>query len=291
MNRFEQYRRLLRTRHWVKNLLIFLPLFFSGRLSDRRKLLTAVIAFAVFCMQSSAVYVVNDIKDAEKDRQHEKKKKRPIASGEVSLQEGWILFGFCTMTVLLCMGLTGVKGNIFVILYFVLNLMYSFGLKNVPFLDIVILVSGFVLRVMYGAFVTDITISGWFYLTVLAISFYLFLGKRRNELVRAGEAAGTRTVLSFYNYEFLDKGMGMCLSLANVFYSLWAVESESRYLLWTVPVTILISLRYCYDIERKDSDADPVEVILSDKVLIMLACVVMVIAAFMIYPGGMKQAI
>ena len=107
-----------------------------------------------------------------------------------------------------------------------LNLLYSFGLKNVPVADIAILVSGFLLRVLYGSSITGIEISKWLYLTVIAMSFYLGLGKRRNELEKHG-GESTRKVLEAYNKNFLDKNMYMCLSLAIVFYSLWCTDPNT----------------------------------------------------------------
>lgn len=159
------------------------------------------------------------------------------------------------------------------LLYFFLNLIYSFGGKNVPLLDIAILVSGFLLRVIYGGMVTDIPLSHWLCLTITAASFYLSLGKRRGELLKNPD--NPRPVLRYYSRDFLEKNMYMSVALAIVFYALWTVDASSviRFgttaLVWTVPLVILIFMRYSLIVEDK-TDGDPVEVILHDIPLLLL---------------------
>jgi 4-hydroxybenzoate polyprenyltransferase len=161
---------------------------------------------------------------------------------------------------------------LFLLAYFLMNLAYSRRLKQVAILDVSILTAGFLLRLMYGAALTGIAVSGWLYLTVLTMSFYMGLGKRRGELLRQTD---TRQVLRKYSQGFLDKSMNMCLTLTVAFYSLWAGgggsiawgEAEAGgAMLWTVPLVMVICLKYSLAIEE-NSDGDPVEVILGDKVL------------------------
>lgn len=265
------YIKEMRVHHYVKNLLVLLPVFFSGRFFSKEGIVPALLAFLTFCFVSSSVYVLNDIRDAEKDRLHPKKKSRPIASGVISMKRAWLLFGVLAGLCVACnMAVFSPWGTSIIVLYFLLNVLYSAGIKNIPIADICILVSGFIMRVLYGAIVTDCMISSWLYLTITVISFYLALGKRRGELRLGGR---TRNVLRFYTHEFLDKNMYMFLSMANVFYALWSADSASvkaahpRFLVWTVPAVILLSLRYSFDIES-ESDADPVDIIMHDKVLI-----------------------
>ena len=154
-------------------------------------------------------------------------------------------------------------------------------------MDIAILVSGFLLRVLYGSEIMGIEISNWLYLTVISMSFYLGLGKRRNELVKSTEGT-TRKVLQFYNHSFLDKNMYMCLALTITFYSLWSVDplTISRIgnsnLFWTVPLVILICMKYSLTIEG-NSDGDPVEVVFRDKTLLALILFFGVITMGIIY--------
>ena len=163
--------------------------------------------------------------------------------------------------------------------YFLLNLGYSFGWKNIPILDIAILVSGFLLRMLLGTAVTGIAISGWLYLTVTSISFYLGLGKRRGELRTA--SGGTRKVLEYYSDSFLTQNMQMCLTLAVVFYSLWSMDRGEN-LMWTVPLVLCICLRYSMTVEG-NSDGDPVEVIYQDKVLLLLGAVFAAVTLVLLY--------
>lgn len=275
MKKLGVFLRLMRVRHYVKNLLVFAALGCSGRLFQADKLTAALAGFAAFCAASSVVYIINDIRDREKDRLHPTKRERPIASGRVSPRSAGILAGVLLLAALLCNALVfRPLSSVLLALYVALNLAYSFGLKDVPLVDTAILSAGFLLRVMYGAAVTEIPISNWLYLTVIALAFYFSLGKRRNELKRLSAGGGTRRVLEYYSLGFLDKNMYMCLSLANVFYALWCVDAgtSSRYgapLVFTVPVVLLILMRYSMDVES-DSDGDPVEVLLRDRALAAL---------------------
>ena len=261
----KNYLKLMRVHHYLKNVLIFLPLVFSQNLFDVTLLKKTILGFLSFSILSSIVYIVNDIQDVEKDRAHPTKCKRPIASGAVSVKEAYIL-----AVVIAVLGITlnyfacgfNLLGWGFVILYVGLNFAYSMGLKNLPIIDITILVSGFLIRVLYGSAVTAIEVSNWLYLTVISMSFYLGLGKRRNELVTQGSKS--RKVLKFYNHDFLDKNMYMCLGLTIVFYSLWCVDSTTiaRYsnsnIVWTVPLVMLICMKYSLNVEG-NSDGDQVK--------------------------------
>lgn len=273
----KEYLRLMRPKHWVKNLLIFAALVFSGRLTDMPSLSTTVFAFFAFCLAASAVYILNDIKDVEKDRNHEVKKNRPIASGKVPIANAWALEIFVLAASFLILVISvrdWLYPLLFLALYFVFNVCYSFGCKNVPILDIAILVSGFLLRVLYGGAVIQQQVSSWLYLTVISLSFYLVLGKRRNELIKTQSSSKeTRSVLKFYNQNFLDKNMYTCLAITIVFYSLWCVDSAAAgrtfgpLLIWTVPLVMLICMKYSLCVES-GSYADPVDVLLSNKTLL-----------------------
>ena len=268
-----KYIRLLRVHHYVKNLLIFAAAIFSGKFLERDIFFCAVSGFAAFCMTASGIYIINDIRDIDKDRNHPVKCKRPIASGEVTVKFAVILA--CVLFIsafITSFYVGGLKSFILIALYIIINFAYSLGLKNIPIIDIAILVSGFFLRLLYGAMITDIKISSWLYLSVISMAFYLALGKRRNEMRKFNN---TRTVLNSYTDNFLDKNMYVCLSLALVFYSLWSVDERnynSKYLIFTVPVVMLITMKYSLDIEG-NSDGDPAEVLMNDKILLLLCAV------------------
>ena len=277
--------KLMRPHHYIKNLLVFAALACSGQFFQGQKFLAGAMGFLAFCLVSSVVYIINDIRDVEKDRRHPTKCRRPIAAGTVSAQTAWLLAAGVFALALACNFLTyHPLATVLLLLYLVLNLAYSFGLKNVPIVDVTILVAGFLLRILYGAFVTQITISNWLYLTVIALAFYFALGKRRNELKQLGDGE-TRKVLKAYPVNFLDKSMNMCMTLAIAFYSLWSMDENTvsaynAYLVFTVPIVMLIVMKYSLNIEG-DSDGDPVEVLVHDKVLLTL-CVVYLAAMFLI---------
>ena len=275
------YLQLLRPKHCIKNLLVVLPLVFSGRLLDPFLLWRTACAVLAFCVLASLVYIINDIRDVERDRQHPTKCRRPIASGAVpvscAVAEEVVLFGI--LIVLSQLGQFPLKSWLCMGTYFILNLGYSFGWKNVPILDIAILVSGFLLRMLLGTSVTGIAISGWLYLTVTSVSFYMGLGKRRGELRTVSKSA--RKVLQYYSDSFLTQNMQMCLTLTVVFYSLWSMDRGEN-LMWTVPLVICICLKYGLTVDG-NSDGDPVEVIYQDKALMALGAVFAVITLALLY--------
>lgn len=294
MKKVKAYLKVMRIRHYIKNGLIFAALACSGRLLEKERLFAGVMGFAAFCLISSVVYIINDIWDREKDARHPTKCNRPIASGAVSVTEAW---GLTVILLVAAMGCNAVvfhvSSTVLLLCYLIMNLTYSFGLKNVPLLDITILTAGFLIRVMYGARVTGISVSNWLYLTVITLAFYFSLGKRRNELLHVGSGE-TRAVLEFYTPGFLDKTMYMCLGLANTFYALWCTDVRTTQfygganLILTVPIILLITMRYSMDIEG-NSDGDPVEVLLHDKWLLILCGIYLATMFFILYFLGGKQ--
>jgi len=294
--KMKSFLKLIRPHHWVKNFLIFLPLIFSGQLLDVSLFSVAIFGFSAFCLLSSFVYILNDMRDMEQDRQHPTKKNRPMAAGRISIPTAKILLvAFIALAVVLLFPACRAGwGWFFAAAYLVVNLWYSYGAKNVPLLDIILLVSGFVLRVLFGSAITDIEISNWLYLTVFASCTYLALGKRRNEygFVKStspdADSPQTRNVLRFYNYEFLDKNMHICLGITITFYALWCVDPltvqkiGNPHLVWTVPLLMILGMKYSLNIESK-SDGDPVEVIFADKALLLLGLALAGILGAMVY--------
>lgn len=265
-----KYLKLMRVKHYVKNFLVFCPLLFSGKMMNFSAVFHAVTGFFVFSLISSAVYIVNDICDIENDRLHPIKKNRPVASGDISIKNASILAIVCfVISVISQIIFLNLTSAICILIYLVLNYLYSKKLKAKPLIDITILVSGFFIRMIYGAMITNITISTWLYLTVITGAFYMAFGKRRNELKSTG--SDTRDVLGLYSYEFLDKNMYVCMALLNTFYALWAANKNTSFLV-TVPLVLIISMKYSFNIER-DGDGDPVSILLSDKLILVLGMV------------------
>lgn len=276
----KKYLQLLRVKHYIKNLLIFAPMFFGGKIFDSRKLGMTFLGFLSFCMVSSVVYILNDMRDYEKDRNHPVKCNRPLASGKVSFKAaGTVLAGCLIASLLISVFLGNWAAFLSLMLYLGLNIAYSMGLKRVPIIDVVILASGFVIRIFYGGFVSGTEISKWLYLVITAGSLYLGLGKRRNELRKYTD---TRDVLKYYNGSFLDKNMYVCVALANVFYALWTIEMPVSGMSWTVPIFIIILMCYSLDVER-DVEGDPTDVILHDRMLLCLVALYAVLLFVLLY--------
>ena len=280
------YIKLLRISHYLKNVLVFLPLVFAGKVFDMDYLLKALIGFVVFSLLSSIVYIVNDIVDCEKDKLHPTKKNRPIASGVISKARAGIIaliLGFIICVLVTLVG--GWSTSAWLLVYLVCNFAYSVSLKNVPIVDVTILSTGFLLRVLYGATITGIVVSNWLYLTILTLSFYMGLGKRRNEW--SADDNKTRDVLRFYTKNFLDKNMYVCLTLAVTFYSLWCIDRSAvtPNIMLTIPLVLVICMKYSLNVEG-DSDGDPIGIVLNDKWLIGLGLVYVIITMYMIYFGG-----
>ena len=272
--------KLLRVKHYIKNVLIFLPLFFAGQIFSPKRIVECTYGFIAFSLTASAVYILNDIKDVDKDRKHPTKRMRPIASGKISKGKAGILFAGCILVaILISVCRRQVMGLLILGIYLIVNIMYSCGLKNIPIIDVVILASGFVLRIVYGGIIADIEISQWLYLVVMAGSLFMGLGKRRNELVCQKE---TRTVLKYYSKAFLDKNMYVCVAMVDIFYAMWSMETKIIGGVWTVPLLIVIMMKYSMDIEG-ESDGDPIEVILRDKVLISLVIVYALVICILLY--------
>lgn len=268
--KLRSYISLLRVKHWIKNFIVLIPAFYGGVFTKNDIILKLTAGFAVFALCSSAIYVINDYCDIEKDRLHPVKCKRPLASGEVSKAEGITLFCIVTAAaVLINAFLCGISvGGAIPLLYLLLNFMYSKSWKNKPVIDIVILVSGFVLRMFYGSYITDVRISNWLYLTLIALSLFMAFGKRRNEKMACGDA--TRSVLSQYTERYLNSSMYMYLAIFLVFYALWSVDTGSLpNMIYTTPLVIIMIMRYTFDLES-DAHGNPVDVILGDKFLILL---------------------
>ena len=271
--KIKAYLKLMRVKHYLKNLLIFLPLIFSMSFKNAINNINTFIGFILFSIVCSMVYIINDLGDIEKDKNHPKKCKRPLASGEITKKEAYFLLGILAIIVIIgnLLAKASIYNIIILLTYLILNISYSKILKNIPIIDVICLVIGFVLRVVYGASIINVEVSNWLYLTIISFSFYLALGKRRNELV---SGTSTREVLKYYNKDFLDKNMYMFLTLMIVFYSMWCVDESNivkfgNNLIFTVPILMLVAMKYSLNIEG-NSDGDPVEVLLSDKILMLL---------------------
>lgn len=260
----KNYIKLIRVKHWIKNLLIFIPMFFSKQI-DLNNILTTLIGFFAFSFIASFIYIINDIRDVEKDKLHETKKNRPIASGKVSIKSASI-FSVMIIGLAIILSLFASKNYLSFILlltYLLINMYYSFGGKNIAIVDVILLSTGFVLRVYYGASLINVKVSDWLFLTVLNASLFLGFGKRKKELLNNKSSRG---VLKFYNENFINQFMYLCLGLTIVFYSLWAIEYE--YMVITIPVLMTIFMQYSLLLET-NTDGDPITLFYKSPLLIV----------------------
>ena len=273
LKKIKTFLKLIRLKHYIKNILLFVPLFFAHKMT-KGLMMKEIIAFFSFSFMASTIYIINDIKDVNKDRLHPTKRNRPIASGDISVFKAIVIAFVMGLLSLLLNYFTdsSSKSYLILILYFILNIGYSFRLKHEPIFDIFLLASFYILRLYYGGVVVDVNISDWLFLTVMSASFFLTFGKRRNELMRSSDK--TRSVLKYYNKDFLDKFMYLSLTLTLVFYSIWTIEQEKKYLIISIPILFAIFFKYALNVEG-ESDGDPIEVLLKDKLLISLCILYM----------------
>ena len=271
--------KLVRPKQWVKNSFVFAPLIFAGEFLHPDSVYSTLLAAFLFCIAASAVYIVNDLKDIEKDRIHpEKCKKRPLASGQVSPQSAIILL--ILLYIVLISFWTVVPNVIYVIfIYLALNWAYTFKLKHEPVIEIFIVAFGFVLRVYAGAMALTVPVSHWMFITTLSISLYLASIKRRQELSQSGSQS--RGVLAYYSVTLIDRFAEMSAVTAVVFYSLYAMEVQPK-LVVTVPLVIFGLFRYWYIVETLKGGESPTDVIIQDKqilltVLLWVGCCIWVL--------------
>lgn len=285
----KKFLALLRVSHYVKNLIIFLPAMLTFQLKDFNVLFNHLKSFAIFSLTASIIYIINDIKDLDSDRRHTLKRLRPLASGQISIRQAEIVIAVLACVIAFLWSSSGFAGKfvIWPLVYFILNVMYSFGLKNVPLLDVAILSACYVIRLWYGAAVSSSYVSNWMSLTMMSASLFMGFGKRRNEFIQHGKE--TRRSLNGYSEKFLDKSLQISLTSAIVFYALMCADNNTAImqaginLLWTVPVVTVICLRYLMLVEGDNCDGDPTSIILHDKILSVLCSVYIVSVGVMLY--------
>ncbi len=262
---------LLRCDQWVKNAFVFSGLLFSGRLTDPNAIVSATAAFGLFCTVASAGYLHNDINDADADRAHPDKRNRPIASGRIQPRTARAL-----QIILLAIGFGGAllldtRILALLVFYVVLNLAYTHTLKHIVVLDVMIIASGFVMRVLVGCFAVGAQASAWLLLCTFMIALFLGFGKRRNELIVMGKDHDThRPVLGHYGVKFLDQMIAVVSAVTIVCYIMYTLspETEARHgntnLVYTVPFVLHGLFRYDYLIYQQTDGGNPTGIILRD---------------------------
>ena len=267
--------RTLRPRQWVKNVFVFAALVFDQKLTDWPVLLKTIFAFVLFCMISSTVYIVNDLADIEKDKQHPKKKRRALPSGQL---QPWFAVLSVVAILAVCLPLSFWLDPYFgliIVGYFLLNLAYSFALKNVVIIDVMVVASGFVLRVAAGVVVVDAErFSPWLYLCMIFLALFLAIGKRRHELVLLEEGANShRKILDQYNLKLLDDMTYLVTTGAVIAYSLYTFSAvnlpANHAMMLTIPFVIYGVFRYQYIIHVKGEGGAPEMLLYTDMPLLL----------------------
>jgi len=263
--------KAMRLPQWPKNAFVLAPLVFGGVLLEPDAVLRALLAFAVFCCASSAVYLVNDIRDREADRLHPLKCQRPLAAGTLRVSTASAAaFGLVLLAAAGGYRL-GAEFCWVVAVYLVLNLFYTLGLKNVVILDVLIVSLGFVLRVLAGGAAIQVDISRWLTLCTIFVALFLVLSKRRHEiLLLADDASLQRSVLREYSAPFLAQMINVVTASAVVCYALYAAAPETaekyntEYLVYTLPMVLFGIFRYLFLMYRKQTKKNPTEAMLTD---------------------------
>ncbi|HHB90875.1 MAG TPA: decaprenyl-phosphate phosphoribosyltransferase [Anaerolineae bacterium] len=269
--------KTMRPKQWTKNVVVYAALVFDGKFLELPLFLKTTALFALFCLISSSVYLLNDLADIEKDRQHPQKRHRPLASGE--LQPRYAVFATIVLVLfsLPAAWLLDPLAGLFLAAYFVMNVAYSFWLKHMVILDVFTIAAGFVLRVAAGAAVVQVErFSPWLYVCITLLALIIALGKRRAELVALeGDAGNHRAILDEYNLNFLDHLISLTTGATVVAYSLYTFSAqnlpENHLMMLTIPIVIYFLFRYLYLIHVRQLGGAPDELIFKDKPLFFSA--------------------
>ncbi|MFV0170762.1 UbiA prenyltransferase family protein [Empedobacter falsenii] len=270
------YLKLIRVNQWVKNLFVFLPLFFSGNLFNIDLLIESFYGFLIFSFVASSIYIINDYVDIEKDKKHPEKKNRPLASGKISKQNAFILFlVLLVLTCFLLWTFGTLQVAILVGIYFLMNIAYSFKLKQVAILDVMIIAFGFLLRVFVGGYMTGILVTDWTILLVFDLALILALGKRRGELVNAELEGVTRKSLDGYNLNFLNSALAITCTVAVICYMMFILSPETQskfhhYIIYTFVFVFAAVLRYLQQTFVYAKTESPTKLIFKDHFIQLL---------------------
>jgi len=273
--------KLMRPKQWIKNSFVLAPLLFTGEFLNPEAVQQALLATLLFCLASSATYIINDIHDIEHDRRHPKKSKtRPLATGIVTIPAALLTLGMLYAT--LIWGWFYFSNVVWVIIaYLILNLAYTFILKYQPVLDIFTIAIGFVLRVYAGATALSVPVSDWMFITTLSLALYLAAVKRRQELSQIG--VKSRKVLEKYSVSLVDRYAEISATSALIFYSMFVMSAKSQ-LVITVPLVMFGMFRYWYIVEKFEGGESPTDALLSDWQLLLTVALWVAACGWVLWP-------
>jgi 4-hydroxybenzoate polyprenyltransferase len=264
----------MRPRQWVKNIFVFAALVFGQRITDPVSVARSGAAFVIFCLLASAVYLINDISDREFDRQHPVKRHRPIASGALPVPMAGFVAALLAAGALAGALALGPEFAGVALLYFVMNVAYSLGLKNVVILDVILISAGFLIRAWAGAVAIGVGMSHWLVLCTGMLSLFLGFVKRRQEIATLGPDGEQRRILREYSMPFLDQMIGIVTASTVLSYALYALSDEvaqkldTQWMGLTIPFVLYGIFRYLYLAYRRGFGENPSALVVSDVPLV-----------------------
>jgi len=264
----------LRIKQWIKSIFVFAPLLFSNSFRSIHAIGAASMVALSFCLCASAVYLINDVCDRERDRLHPTKCHRPIARGAVRSRTAIFMAVILAVPGIATPAVISPRISLLMASYVVMNVVYSRALKGEAFVDVMVIAAGFVLRVVVGARAINVDVSPWMVLTTFFLALFLGFGKRREEIVATAGAHAQRAVMRYYSLGLLDGLIFVTAALTITTYSLYALTSRVIMTLgidgfvWTVPLVVFGVFRYLGVLLNDHDGGDPTDVLLRDRVLI-----------------------
>jgi len=265
----------LRPTQWTKNLFIFAPLVFAQDFFKLDLWLKTGAAFALFCLFSGSIYLVNDVFDLEEDKRHPKKSMRPLASGRMTKPQAVLASAVLASAVLALAFVLNRNFFIACVIYGILQMAYSMKLKHVVILDVFLVASGFVIRVFAGGLVIDVPLSSWLLICTMLLALFLAMSKRRHEItLLEGDASIHRPILREYSAYLLDQMIGVVTASTVIAYCLYTVSEETvakfgtKNLIFTTPFVLYGIFRYLYLVHQKGKGGSPEELVIMDRPLL-----------------------
>ncbi|PJJ76571.1 4-hydroxybenzoate polyprenyltransferase [Thermoflavifilum aggregans] len=281
---------LLRPAHWIKNLFLFIPLFFAGELLNLQKIYDVCVGWCAFSLAASSVYILNDIRDIESDRIHPEKRFRPIPAGKVSVSHAVILMSVSLIAGFIISYFISLKFLFIVSLYLLVNILYSFGLKNISILDILLLSAGFNLRIKAGGVAADIGVSEWLMIMVFLLALLMAIAKRRDDLlIKASTGKDMRKSIGGYNLDFMNVSLALVSAIIIVAYLMYTLspEVEHRFgtyrLYYTGLFVVAGILRYLQITYVQNSSGSPTRILYKDRFLQITIILWLLSFYFLIY--------
>jgi decaprenyl-phosphate phosphoribosyltransferase len=268
----KNYLLLIRPKDWAKNLFLFVPVFFAGIIFNGEVLFAIFRGFICYCLVASSIYIINDYRDIEDDRRHPIKKARPMASGKIPTSAGLTIAILFLIAGFLGAWFIGDKFLFVLGIYFILNLFYSFGFKNIAILDIIIISIGFVLRVKAGAVIAKVGLSEWLTIMVFLLALFMAIGKRRDDvLLKLSSGSDMRKAVKGYNLEFINTALSLTCAVIIVAYLMYTTspEIEARLHTYRLYYTCLFVLagtfRYLQLIYIQQDSQSPTKILYRDR--------------------------